>query len=155
MPTEGDIIVHAGIGLGAFSLVGYGSWPMLNLGAEYIALDDLGGIGTLGVGAVVGMKRYNYDFVDDYSFARYFIAPRGVVHFDVGSDELDLYAGVQVSVSWWGDTTTDGSFIGPSSFNFNPGLVGGANYFISDNFGFFGELSYSLSTLNAGLTLKF
>lgn len=154
-PTQGDIIVHMGAGFGAFSLLYYKPRPLINFGVEYMAVDDIAGIGSLGIGATVGLKRYRYDFLDDYSFSRVFIAPRAVVHFDVGNDEFDLYAGLQMGVSFWVDSETDGSFDAPSSISIDPGFVAGGNYYLTDSFGFFGELSYSMARFNLGLALKF
>jgi len=155
-PQEGNLLIHAGVGVGGFGLVGFGSWPMLGITGEYIVLNDLAdaGIGSLGIGATVAFKRYDNNLFEGFNFTRYFIAPRAVVHFDVGSDEYDLYAGVQIGFGVWVDATSDGLFDAPSGLSIVPGLVAGGNYYFNDRFGAFGEISFSLSRVNAGFAFK-
>jgi len=153
--SEGDMIVHLGAGLGAFGLIGYKTFPLLNVTGEYIMLDDVAGLGPLGVGAAVGLKRYQWELLDDWSTTRLLIAPRGVVHFDLGIDNLDFYAGAQVAISLWVDSSSNELFDGgPSGLRMNPGVIGGANFHLTDNIGFFGELGYGLGILNVGLMIK-
>ena len=154
-PQEGDLLIHAGVGVGGFGLIGFGSWPMLGITGEYIILNDLAGagIGSLGIGATVAFKRYRPNLFDNFAFTRYFFAPRALVHFDVGGDELDLYAGVQIGFGVWIDSTSEG-FEAPTGLSVVPGIVAGANYYFNDRFGAFGEISVSLSRINAGFAFK-
>ncbi len=150
--TKGSGVVHAGIGLGGYGYSVYNAWPALIGSYDHGIIDDLG-IGNLGVGGMVGLKHYSYEFDDSYSFNRIFLGARGTYHFHfVNSDKLDFYAGAMAGVFFYtGDFYTGTSY----STGVYPGLFAGINYWFSPAFGVWAEAGYGVGFLSGGVSFGF
>lgn len=151
---EGTTHVKVGIGLGGYGLTSATSLPLIALGVDHAFMDGFLDIGNLGLGGVIAVKNYRYDFVSvKYNYNRIFIAPRATLHFDAKKPELDFYAGVQLGIYIW--TSSSNLDVDPfsSSFGVAPGIFGGLNYFINDKFALYGELGYGVGFLNVGVVI--
>ena len=162
---EGDIVLSAGIGLGATYYSGIGNKttiPPVWIAGDYCLREALGP-GNLGVGGYIGYSAYkwHYTYFDyDYGtkYGNLIIAGRGTYHFVDLVDKLDLYGGVLlgfriVSHKDFGDWQLD------YDYNYNASsvaysLFAGARYFLSDNFGVMAELGYGIAYLSLGASLK-
>lgn len=153
--TKESKIIHAGFGLGGYGFGScYSSLPVVNFSYDQGLIDGLG-IGNLGVGGIIGVKRYTYDcFGTNFSLNRIFIGARGHYHFDfVNSEQFDFYVGAQAGVFFWtGDRDSNFGSYGTSLL---PGAFAGINYWFTPNIGIYGEAGYGLGLLNGGLAISF
>ncbi len=126
-------------------------------------------MGKLGIGGIVafGSSGYNdyYNFGGpkyyySYSYTYFLVGARANYHILL-IDKLDLYGGVMAgfqfgSYSITGDPGFNNGWVShPSSTSFVAGIYIGGRYFLTNNFGLFGELGYNISWLTLGATFKF
>ena len=101
---QGDIVMSAGIGLGA----NYGSYwgtgynttvPPIFLTGDYCLREDLGP-GNLGVGGLLGFSSYKFEYLGwGFKYHTLFIGVRGTYHFTELVDKLDLYGAITLGIS--------------------------------------------------------
>lgn len=141
---EGNTVLNAGIGIGSTY-----SWSGLSLplgaGFEY-GVSDLE-TGTIGVGGDIG-------FVSGGNLTIFYLGAKGTYHFnelfEVENEDLDIYGGLGLyyrnfSFSGTGNTFASGLYAG---------FHAGTRYYVSDNFGIYGELGNNWGWLNIGVVYK-
>ena len=162
---KGDVMISPGVGLGVYGVgysVGFAVPVMLNFDIgvhDYVSVGAYGGFWT---------RKWNYGFNDDYRFTSSHFGARASFHFwqliddkvsaDLKGDKLDIYV-----TPWLGYNLRTSKYLGSAStYNFGWGnrFQGGAQvgvrYFLSDNFGFFGEWGGTPTAYaNLGMTFKF
>ena len=160
---QGDIVISAGLGLGATYGTYWGTGykttvPPIFVTGDYCLREDLGP-GNLGVGGLLGFSSYKYEYFDwGYKYNTLFIGVRGTYHFTDLVDKMDLYGGITL-----GGKIVNGKEFGTSSGytyteNNSSALVeifAGARYYFSDNFGVMSELGYGVAWLKLGVSMKF
>ncbi|NND08873.1 MAG: hypothetical protein HKN87_21075 [Saprospiraceae bacterium] len=138
---KGDIVAHAGIGLGSTYSFGGLGLP-LGGGVEFGVTDNIG------VGGDVG-------FVSASGLTIFYIGPKGYYHFNdllnLDSEELDVYGGI--SILYRNFSVGDGIF-GVTASGIYPGFHVGGRYFFSENLGAYAELGNSYGWLKVGVCLK-
>jgi hypothetical protein len=157
--NKGDKALNIGIGLGSvYGLSGFNSSvPPLSASFE-VGVSDKVGIGRFGVGGIFGYSSFKYNSgfsTSNFSSSHILIGGRGLYHFDLDVEKLDLYGGIMIGyniVSYSDSFGTSGLFSGSGVVG---GIFGGARYMFSEKFGAFGELGYSIAWLNIGITAKF
>ncbi len=157
--NKGDKVLNIGIGLGSvYGLSGFGSSvPPLSASFE-VGITDKVGIGRFGVGGIFGYSSYKYNSgftTSNFTSSHILIGARGLYHFDLDVEKLDLYGGIMLGyniVSYSDSFGTSNLFTGSGVVG---GIFGGARYMFSEKIGAFGELGYSIAWLNLGLTVKF
>lgn len=158
---EGDVVVNAGIGVGA-SYYNYGpsslALPLLFVSGDYCLREDLGP-GNLGIGAIMGFTSHRIDyFTYDYHENTFIIAARGTYHFTDLVDKLDLYGGISlggyISTVKYSDPYFDDVDISANN-GILPELFAGVRYFFSDNVAVMSELGPGISWLKLGISFKF
>lgn len=139
---KGDVIVNAGIGLGATFAFTSGLGLPLGGGIEFAITE------AIGVGGDIG-------FVSGSGLTALYVGPKGYYHFNellnIENDQLDIYAGIGLyyrHFSYSGFTFGIGNGI-------YPGFHIGGRYYFSDNFGVNAELGNSYGWFKAGICLKF
>jgi hypothetical protein len=160
---KGDLVMNAGIGLGA----NYGSYwgtgytstlPPIFVTGDYCIREDLGP-GNLGVGGLLAYSAYKweYDANAGYKYTTFFIGVRGTYHFTDLVPKMDLYGVVTIGGKILNDKAY-GDYTGTYTVNGSSGLfeiAAGARYYFSDSFGVMGELGYGVAWLKLGVSLKF
>ena len=138
---KGDIVAHAGIGLGSTYSFGGLGLP-LGGGVEFGITDNIG------VGGDIG-------FVSASGLTIFYIGPKGYYHFNdllnLDSDELDVYGGLRILSRHF--SVGEGIF-GVSASGIYPGLHVGGRYFFSESLGAYAELGNSYGWLKVGVCLK-
>lgn len=148
---EGDLVINAGIGLGAtYSTFGGGGGLGLPLGAgaEYGVADLETGI--IGVGG-------DFGFISGSGVNVLYIGAKGSYHFnellELGNNALDLYGGLGLYYRNY-------SFSGPAGTfgNIGSGIVPafhlGARYYFTEQLGAYAELGNNWGWLNIGVAFK-
>lgn len=178
---KGTSVLNLGVGLGGYSynyLSAYSnvsSTPTLSASYE-LGIAELGP-DVLGIGVMFGYNRrsinetstswttvYNYD----ESWTNMLFGVRAMYHFNWFHDieKLDLYAGVLTGYNvgshkdestYTVNGVTRPYYASSSSSlgSFRSGVFAGARWYFSNNFGVFGELGYSVASINVGASLKF
>ncbi|TYP95149.1 hypothetical protein LX73_0444 [Fodinibius salinus] len=146
---EGDLVINAGIGLGAtYSTFGGGGLGLpLGAGAEYGVADLETGI--IGVGG-------DFGFISGSGVSILYIGGKGSYHFnellELGNDNLDLYGGLGL---YYRNYSFSNSFV---SSNVGSGMVAafhlGARYYFSEQLGAYAELGNNWGWLNIGVAFK-
>jgi hypothetical protein len=157
--NKGDKALNIGIGLGSvYGYAGFGSSvPPLSASFE-VGITDKVGIGRFGVGGIFGYSSYKYNAgfsTSNFSSSHILIGARGLYHFDLDVEKLDVYGGIMLGyniVSYSDSFGTSGLYGGSGLVG---GIFAGGRYMFSEKFGAFGELGYSIAWLNIGLTVKF
>jgi hypothetical protein len=161
---QGDIVMSAGIGLGATYGTYWGSYyntsvPPIFLSGDYCLREDLGP-GNLGVGGILAYSAYKYKPSPDwgYKYTTFYIGVRGSYHFTELVDKLDLYGAITlggkiVSDKGYGDYSYYAYSVNSSSALAE--LVAGIRYYFTDNIGVMSELGYGIAWLKLGLSVKF
>ncbi len=160
---QGDIVLNAGIGLGA----NYGSYwgtgysatlPPIFITGDYCLREDLGP-GNLGVGGLLAYSGYKYEYYDwGYKYHTLFIGVRGTYHFTDLVPKMDLYGAVTI-----GGKIVNGKEYGTATgyeYNQNSSsglfeICAGMRYYFSDSFGVMSELGYGVAWLKLGISMKF
>ena len=159
---QGDIVLSAGIGLGATYYTGGWGYsttvPPLFIMGDYCLREDLGP-GSLGIGGYIGYSAYKYDYYGDWGwkYNTLIIAGRGSYHFTDLVDKLDLYGVVLLGAKIVTDKTY-GDYPGVG-YSANSGgvaydIVAGARYFFTESFGVMAELGYGISWFKIGASLR-
>jgi hypothetical protein len=161
---KGDIVMNAGLGIGATYGNYWGSLysptlPPIFVSGDYCLREDLGP-GNLGVGGIMAFSAYKYEPYSDIGtkYSVFSIGLRGTYHFTDLVDKMDLYGGISLGGKFqhgkdYGD---HGEYT--YTYNGNSALVeifAGARYYFSDSFGVMGELGYGIAVLKLGVSLKF
>lgn len=140
---KGDVILNAGIGLGATFSYGLGGLGLpLGGGAEFAITD------AIGIGGELGVLTGNVITV-------FYIGPKGYYHFNEllnhGNEELDVYGGIAIYYRHF-------SYSGFGSFGLGSGVTAGIHvggrYYFSEKFGVNAELGNSYGWLKLGACLK-
>lgn len=144
---KGDKALNIGIGLGDSYGEDFTIIPAVN-GSFEVGIIDIPNVGVIGVGGFAGFKFAPYSY---YNYTHTALAGRAAFHFqffDTGN--FDLYAGLSTGYEFWAysDYYANGSDILFEEFV-------GARWMKKDNFGFFAELGYGVSSIKAGITMKF
>lgn len=168
---EGTNVLSASVGIGS-SLIGttystgFSQTPGLSVSFDH-GMGELGN-GVWSLGGYLGYKSYTWE--DNYFGSYYYkykwnftiIGVRGAYHFDINSDNWDLYLGAMLSYNMFSDSYTTNNPNDDPSFRstFSYGGVGftgfgGARYMISDNFGLHAEVGYGVAYLSLGASFKF
>lgn len=158
--NKGDMVINAGVGLGTYINHDNDAFnfsmtiPPISASFEYGVADLFDGQGGIGVGGYMGYILFKgKDKVaerNNFNVGDFFIGPRGLFHYQF-VDKLDTYAGLMLGydiVSFSQENATKGS-------QFSSAFFIGARYYVTHNFGVFGELGYGISPLQLGLTYKF
>ncbi len=168
-----NIVVNATVGIGN-SIYGGGysnKFIPLSISGEYGIKDNLfgNGKGTIGAGLYFGYTGAKE--IDDYpiesgqkisigyKYSSIIIGARGALHYQFVKN-LDTYAGLMLgyngaSAKFVGDDIYENNAEKSSVGGFAFAIYAGARYYITEHFGFVGELGYGVSYLNLGLTYKF
>jgi hypothetical protein len=172
---QGDNVIGVGVGIGGsyglgYSGAGVSASPTLNLIGDH-GMGDLGP-GVWGLGGYIGYKSYRYEYDNGYWWGYHYrseyrwtyivIGARGTWHYNEwhGNPNLDLYAGLLLGyrIASYKDETVYPNGVAATSHSSYSGLqhdvFAGARYYISDNFGFYGEVGYGVSNLQVGLVFK-
>jgi hypothetical protein len=92
--NKGDKALNVGIGLGStYGYLSYGtSVPPLSASFE-VGITDKIGIGRFGVGGILAYTKYGDA---SFSVSNIIIGARGLYHFDLDVEKLDLYGGIML-----------------------------------------------------------
>jgi len=158
MEIKGANFINLGLGVGvAPTSIGF------NASFEHGFFRDISIGGLFDIHTGHGDYYYGGGYLGGYNYNRRVstvgIAVRGSYHFNrlmrLRQKNVDLYAGAATGVNI-NHYSYDNN--GPDGYASNDLLIGvhaGAKYFVSDHFGFFGELSSYNSILKVGIALKF
>lgn len=169
---QGDNVLGLGVGiLGGYSVgwsgAGTSQSPALNLHLDH-GMGELGP-GTWGLGGFVGYKTISYKdnssyygYSYNYHYTYLVVGARATWHYNEWHDKKwDTYGGVSLAYRHvsYKDNTNYGIYGDPNNYSYNGSGVGfglfvGSRYYFTDKFGVYGELGYSLSLLQLGVTLK-
>jgi hypothetical protein len=151
--ANGINLLNAGVGLGTYGLYGTGGLPLT-------ASFEHGFSKNISAGLEAGMVQRK--FADGWKYSYFIIGARGSYHFNevlnVSNPKLDVYGGagllyrhfkVKYSGEW------DELYGKASSGDVTIDLHAGGRYMFSDNIGAFAEVSYGISPLKLGVSLKF
>jgi len=163
--TDGTNVVNAGVGFGWYG--GASGWdtkiPPVSVAYDRgVTIKDL----PLSFGGIFSIAQYGYEqayytYNLDYSYTFLIFGARAAWHFDVGVENLDLYAGVTLGFYYqtWDYT------IEPDLEGYNPqddsgasimgGAYAGARYFFTDMIGAYVELGYDIGYFKLGLSVMF
>ncbi len=160
MEIKGANFINLGLGVGvAPSSIGF------NASFEH------GFFNAISIGGLLDIRTGHgdyYGYGNNYNYnqktSSVGIGLRGSYHFNklmrIRQKNVDIYAGAATGVNinhyTYDDKYNNG--YGPANYNSTDLLIGvhaGAKYFVSDRFGFFGELSSYNSILKIGIALKF
>ena len=125
---------------------------------------DIGDVGTIGVGGLIGFKNATYHYGSgDYkaTWTNFIIASRFTFHLSILKDKnnkFDPYAGIMlgIRINSYDDTYYTG--YNPYSYGsiyFTKGLFVGAQYKFLKHLAAFSELGYDISVFRIGLNLNF
>lgn len=154
----GDVDLNVQLGLGSTWYLGtYYSQvlPYISVSGDY-ALIDKWGPGIFGVGAIVGVVRYKWDWIyDDLKYTYFSFAPRATYHYQF-VDKLDTYAGLVTGVEFV--VVNDANSTYKENTGVNPifSAFAGVKYYFTDNIAVMSEIyAYDIATFNAGICFKF
>jgi len=160
--SKGDRMINLGIGVPGY-LGGNGyqtKLPLISGSFDYGVFDDfLDGKAAISVGGYLGYtaNRFKFHAGSGYDFTYLIIGPRASFHYNF-IDTWEAYGGLllgytTVSSSSYGDIGQ--SFKPDNESRFIPAIYAGARYYFSYNLAVFAELGYGISTIGAGLSIKF
>jgi hypothetical protein len=152
--VKGDFILNGGLGFGSAL---YGGVSVF-LGGEYMINDDI----SIGLEYVhmsysedMGSYYYGTNYTIDYKITTF--GPRISYHamrlLDIANPKLDLYGGLFLGYAGVKAETSYGTYDddeSPLAYS----LYIGANYMVTERFGFMGELGYGVSALKLGVVFK-
>ena len=151
--VNGINLLNAGVGLGTYGLYGTGGLPLT-------ASFEHGFSKNISAGLEAGMVQRK--FADGWKYSYFIIGARGSYHFNevlnVSNPKLDDYGGAgllyrHIKVKYSGES--DELYGKASSGDVTIDLHAGGRYMFSDNIGAFAEVSYGISPLKLGVSLKF
>jgi len=153
--NKGDMVINLGVGLGSYiSDKGYSKTiPPISGSFEYSVVklfDDKAAIGIGGYASYL-LRKSKGDI--SFNVGDFVIGPRGLFHYQF-IDKLDTYAGFLIGYDIVSFSKTD-ELHPLTGSGFYPAFFVGARYYITNNFGVFGELGYGISPLQLGLCYKF
>jgi len=145
--SKGDKALNIGIGIGNY--YSYSSViPAFNASFE-VGIIDIPNVGVVGVAGMGTFKTAPHSYGGVYNYST--VTGRGVFHFQFfDTGDFDLYAGLGAGIGFEADSYYNYSNSYPEVEEFV-----GARWMKSDKFGFFAELGYGISSLKAGITMKF
>jgi hypothetical protein len=151
---KGTNLLNAGIGLGSYGLNGTGGLP-LTASFEHGFSKNI----TAGVEAGFIQRKY----VDNWKYTYLIFGVRGSYHFNemlsVTNPRLDVYGGAGILYRHfkikYGNGEVNDYYGKASSGDITIDLHAGGRYMFNNNVGAFAELSYGISPLKLGVTLKF
>ena len=153
--NKGDMVINAGVGLGSYiSDKGFSmSVPPISASLEYGIVDLFDGRGGIGIGGYAGylLRKSDIKDIDDFNVGDFIIGPRGLFHYQF-VEKLDTYAGLLIGYDIVSYSEKGANLSGSGFYS---AFFIGARYYVTDNFGVFGELGYGISPLQLGLTYKF
>jgi hypothetical protein len=162
---KGFSVVNAGLGLlspnNGYDLFGaVKSTPAMTISYEKGVIDGIGP-GTIGLGGLIGYKRYHYDFPstdDKATWTDLVLMGRGTYHYNFTSDpNLDTYGGISLGFRYnlyKNEISPDRNRYDGDGLHLAYGLFAGARYYLTERFGAFGEVGYDMSYLKVGLTYR-
>jgi hypothetical protein len=149
--VNGKNFINAGIGLGAFNMLGTGGLP-LSVSIEH------GFHEYISAGVYVGYIQRR--FATDWKYTYTVIGARGSYHANellkLENPKVDLYGGATLYYRRYSYKYTETSQTYTNSSGGSAGIafhVGG-RYMFTDNIGGFAEVGYGISPLLLGLTIK-
>jgi len=153
---KGDVLTRFGFNSTSISQAGRIN---LLMGAEYVMVDNVFGIGSLSIGADASVSRFSTNTINidgniiRRDINRYALSPRVLMHFNTGLERLDLYAGVELNngVSFFDGLPSNSRM--PCYNNARIRAVVGASFYLTERFGLFGEISGS--GFRAGMFFRF
>ncbi len=150
--------LSVGFGVGYDYISGYSGLPAIAVTYDQGFFEKIGP-GTIGIGAMVGLKtaHYNYGDGSKATWNNYFIGLRGTYHLTVLADKnnkFDPYAGITLGVRIY---QYKDSYIDYTNHTLYPvtGAFVGVKYNFVKNFGAFAELGYDVSFARIGASLNF
>jgi len=153
---KGDMVLNAGFGVGHTYGVHGGVSPSITVTGER-GFWEIGDVGIISIGALLGFQHSSYHLVYDYSWNDFYFGARGLFHFTIiPVDKLDVYAGIGAGLRI--DSEPDWVYENhPSDIHFGPygGVFAGARYYFTDRFAAFAEVGYEISWLKVGVAFKF
>ena len=162
---KGFGIINLGMGLfspnNGYDLFGsLKSAPALTLAYDRGVVEGIGP-GTIGIGGLIGYKRYSYDFPntdDKATWTDLVLMARGTYHYNLTDNpQLDTYGGISVGFRanfYKNDVSPDRDRYNDDGLHLAYGLFAGARYYLTERFGAFGELGYDMSYLKLGLSYR-
>lgn len=163
--AKGDMLFSSGVGFFVEKVYDNIVFPPIPVTFEYVLLDDLfDGNGSVGVGGFFGYvssKNDNRREVKKYS--RLTIGGRAYVHYTF-IEKLDTYAGAFVGIKsvkdvldFNGDTNDYYDFYYQKDVENSAAinLFAGCRYFFTNNIAGMAELSWGISVLTIGASIKF
>lgn len=162
---KGFSVVNLGLGVlspnNGYDLFGaVKSTPALTIAYERGVVEGIGP-GTIGLGGLVGYKRYSYDFAgtsDKATWTDVVVMGRGTYHYNFTSDpNLDTYGGVSLGFRYnfyKNEVSPNRDRYDGAGMHLAYGLFAGARYYLTERFGGFGEIGYDMSYLKLGLTYR-
>lgn len=163
---QGDIVISAGIGLGATWYTGTyykTTVPPIWLTGDYCLMEDLGP-GNLGVGAYLGYSAYKstWHYLTEtygWKYTTFIIGVRGTYHFVDLVNNLDLYGGILLggrilSSKYYGSDLYS-SYHSATGSGVAYSFFAGARYLFTPNIGVMAELGYGIAYLSLGVSFRF
>ncbi len=167
-------VVQAGIGFGnSLDYVsGAKGMPTLNFTYERM-LPFKAGPGTFGAGITASYRKVNwkstyadYEGVETnakWKHSNAIVALRGAYHLNadiIKVENLDLYGAVQLGARFWSSKYTASGDYGEGLTNSKDtdvhfGLVAGARYYFTPNFGVYSEVGYDVTWIKIGIAGRF
>jgi hypothetical protein len=162
---KGYSIVNVGLGLlsptHGYDLFGsVKSAPAISIAYDRGVVDGIGP-GTIGLGGLVGYKRYHFDFPntdENATWTDIVVMGRGTYHYNFTTNpKLDTYGGISLGFRvnlYKNDVSPDRDRYTGDGLHLAYGLFAGARYYLTERFGAFGEVGYDMSYLKLGLSYR-
>jgi len=151
MEIKGANFINLGLGIGVAP-------TSIGFNASY----EHGFFRDISIGGIFDFRTGNHTYYSNYDekFNEIGLGFRGSYHFNrlmrIKQKNVDIYAGAVTGLYITSYNYNDNySYHNPNATNIMIGVHAGAKIFVSDHFGFFGELSSYNSILKAGIALKF
>ncbi|MBN1598135.1 MAG: hypothetical protein JW894_07560 [Bacteroidales bacterium] len=165
---KGDVDLNLQIGFGTTWY--YGSYykaslPFISVAGDYAMRDDWGP-GVFGIGGLIGVSTYKYEYYwygyGDYGWkeTHFVIAPRATYHYQF-FDKLDTYAGIIsgikiVSEKAYGDWYAGYEPESNAGAHFVFSAFAGVKYYFAKNISVMSEIYvYDIALFNIGIGFKF
>lgn len=163
---KGYSAINLGLGLlspnNGYDLFGsVKSVPALTLAYDRGVVEGIGP-GTIGLGGLIGYKRYHYNFPntdDKATWTDLVLMGRGTYHYNFTTNpQLDTYGGISLGFRanfYKNEVSPDRDRYDGDGLHLAYGLFAGARYYLTERFGGFAEVGYDISYLKLGLTYQF
>lgn len=158
--SKGDMIINVGIGLLGNKVYDKLTMPLIPVSFEYIIIDNLfEGKGALGGGGYFGYSaskvNFSYDRTD--KSLKYIIGARGYIHYAL-IEKLDTYGGVLLGYKNNVTKVDNSEYPEYNSKSIDGApvvtLFAGCRYFFTDKIAGMAELSWGISVLTIGVSVK-